>query len=223
LGFCVLAGAWWGLSSASALGHTPDTVQATKTGPNSAELDLSAYPDSQICHPDASDPQSGWVSYCQSDVSKNAPTTSYEVPANSLITVVIKNYDSSSKLLNDYFAQVRGTIGGVAIMNGKPMTQLPPDNVAHTFTLQTTPDSDHPLFVSVPLLGVPDNAPNVTVNGVQYPKPNVISFQFHTGASDTYIWHCYIPCGQDRVPPYGFSGPMATTGYMAGRVSVANY
>jgi hypothetical protein len=108
------------------------------------------------------------------------------------------------------------------------MTQLNADQPGHTFTLQSPPDTSSPLFVNVPLLGVPDNAPNVnvTVNGnqYQYPKPNVISFQFRTGpAGTTYIWHCYVPCGSDRGVPYGFSGPMSTTGFMAGTLTVASY
>jgi hypothetical protein len=77
-------------------------------------------------------------------------------------------------------------------------------------------------------MGVADNAPAVTqqifgVTTSDYPKPNVISFQFRTGPPGTYIWHCYDPCGNDREPPYGFSGPMSTTGYMAGTMTVANY
>jgi hypothetical protein len=61
-------------------------------------------------------------------------------------------------------------------------------------------------------------------NQYQYPKPNIIEFQFRTGpAGHTYIWHCYVPCGNDRESPYGFSGPMSTTGFMAGTISVTNY
>ncbi len=113
--------------------------------------------------------------------------------------------------------------------NNKPMSQINADDAAHTFTIQSTPDETNPIFVSVPLLGVPDDAPintNVTgVDGKQYPyqAPNVISFQFRTGPSGTYIWHCYVPCGNDRESPYGFTGPMATTGYMAGTITVTNY
>lgn len=112
------------------------------------------------------------------------------------------------------------------VVNGKPMSQISADAPGHTFTLQSTPDTNHLLFVSVPLLGVSANAnPNaVTVNGNPYPKPNVISFQFKTGpAGTTYVWHCYVPCGDPREPPYGFSGPMSTTGFMAGTMTVANY
>ena len=217
VGFGVLLAVWVGLASAQGLGYNPATLQATKTGSNSATLNLSTFPDSLVCHPDAPNPQITWVTYC--------PSTTWELPANSVVTVVIKQYDSASGLYNDFFQKVQGTVGGVAMYNNKPMSQINPDDVAHTFTIQSTPDETNPIFVSVPLLGVADNAPNnVTVNGNPYPTPNVIQFQFRTGpAGHSYIWHCYVPCGNDRETPFGFSGPMATTGFMAGMITVTNY
>src|SRR6266516_6618706 len=213
LGFGIIALVALGLQSNAGLGYEPTTLQATPTGPNSATLNLSTFPDSQICHPDAPNPQIGWVTYC--------PSTTWELPANSVITVSIKQYDSASGLYNDFFQKVQGTVGGVAMYNNKPMSQINGDDAAHTFTIQSQPDETTPIFVSVPLLGVADNAPNLA-NG--YPAPNVIEFQFRTGpAGHVYIWHCYVPCGNDRESPYGFTGPMSTTGYMAGTLTVTNY
>jgi hypothetical protein len=212
LGFGIVALVALGLRSNEGLGYEPAALLATKTGTNSATLNLSTFPDSQVCHPDALNPQITWVTYC--------PSTTWEVPANSLITVVIKQYDSASGLYNDFFQTVQGTVGGVAMYNNKPMSQINGDDAAHTFTIQSTPDEPNPIFVSVPLLGVADDAPNLA-NG--YPAPNVITFQFHTGPAGTYIWHCYVPCGNDKESPYGFSGPMATTGFMAGTMTVTNY
>lgn len=217
LGFAIVAGIMLSLQAAKGLGYEPDVLHATPTGPNSATLTISTMPDSQVCHSDMGDPQIGWVTYC--------PTTNLVVPPNSTITMVIQQYDSASTLINDYFRHVHGTIGGTALANGKPFSEVAMDAPGHTFTLQSPPNSPYPLFVSVPLLGVPDNAnPNaVTINGNPYPKPNIITFQFQTGPPGTYIWHCYVPCGSDRGVPYGFSGPMATTGYMAGTLTVASY
>ncbi len=220
LGFGIVAGIVLGLRSIGGLGYEPDVLKANKTGPNSATLSISTFPDSQVCHADADAQQSGWVTYC--------PTTTFVVPANSTITVVINNYDGATTLVNDYFRQVQGTIGGVELVNNKPIREVSADTVAHTFTLQSTPDSPNPLYVSVPLVGVADDAPTVTqqIYGNSYdsyPKPNVISFQFHTGPPGTYIWHCYDPCGEDREPPYGFTGAMSTTGWMAGTMTVASY
>lgn len=217
LGFGIIALVALGLRADSGVGYEPGVLQATKTGPNSATLDLSTFPDSMVCHADAPNPEIGWVTYC--------PSTNWELPANSVITVTIKQYDSASGLYNDFFQKVQGTVGDIAMYNNKPMGQINADDAAHTFTIQSEPNESNPIFVSVPLLGVADNAPaNVNINGNMYPTPNVISFQFHTGpAGHTYIWHCYVPCGNDRKSPYGFSGPMATTGYMAGTITVTNF
>jgi len=222
VGFGVVIAVWVGLASDQGLGYEPPVLQATKTSSNSAELDLSAYPDSHVCHPDATNPQINWVTYC---ASTNVQGTNIEVPPNSLITVVIKQYDTPTGVLNDFFQTVQGTVGGVAMYNNTPMSQLKNEDIAHTFTIQSVPDETNPIFVNVPLLGVSATAPaNVTINGNQYPKPNVIQFQFRTGpAGHTYIWHCYVPCGSNLEAPYGFSGPMATTGYMAGTITVSSY
>ncbi len=226
LGFGILAGIWLSLSSISSLGSESGVVQATRTGPNSATLELATYPDSHVCHADAPAAQAIWVTYCS---GTNGQANNLEVPPNSVITVVIKQYDSSTTLTNDYFRQVRGTIGGVALLNNKPFSQVSADAPSHTFTIQSSPNnSTYPIFVSVPLVGTPNNAPTpVNINGNMYPVPNVISFQFKTGpAGITYIWHCYDPCGDTqyaRKPPFGFSGPMWTLGYMSGMMTVTNY
>jgi hypothetical protein len=216
IGFGIVAGIAFGLQANTGLGYEPGVLQATKTGPGTADLDLATYPDSQVCHAGDGNPQITWVTYCSS--------TSFEVPANSLITVVIKQYDSASGLYNNFFQAVQGTVGNTATYNGKTMNQINAADIAHTFTLQSQPFATNPLYVSVPLLGVADNAPSdTTVDGIQYPTPNVIEFQFRTGADGTYVWHCYVPCGNDRESPYGFSGPMSTTGFMAGTMTVASY
>jgi hypothetical protein len=199
----------------SGLGYEPAATRST-TG---ASISLSAFPDSMVCHGSGGGPHPEWVSYC--------PSTSIKLPANTTVTVTIYQYDSSTSLHNPFFDQVRGTVGGTMTVNGRAMTGLSPDAAGHTFTIQTPPDEkEYPLFVSVPLMGVPDNAPNaVTINGSQYPKPNVIVFRFRTGGPGTYVWHCYIPCGTGLAGAgiggqEGFGGPMATTGYMSGTVTV---
>src|ERR1700730_11101071 len=217
---------------------TAPVLKATITGPNTATLNLATYPDSHVCHADASSQEVSWVTYCSGN-SDNSAFTQIELPPNSLITVNISQYDSGTALINDYFAQVRGTS---ATLDGKPFTNISEvsqiskttpghtfsSDPGHTFTIQSEPDSSNPIFVSVPLIGVNSTAPaNVNINGNMYPTPNVISFQFRTGpAGMTYLWHCYDPCGDTqyaRNPPFGFSGPMGTTGYMAGTLTVSNY
>jgi len=204
----------------SGLGYEPPASHAT-TG---ASVSLSVFPDSHPCHGSTSGaagggPHSDWVTYC--------PSTSIRIPAYSTVTFTIKQYDTSTALHNPYFDQVRGTIGGVMHVNGRPIRQISPDAPGHTFTIQTPPNANETyLFLNVPLVGVPSSAPNaVTIAGEQYPRPNVIVFQFRTGTPGQYVWHCYVPCGTGLAGDgiggqEGFGGPMATTGYMSGTVTV---
>lgn len=197
------------------LGYEPAAAGAT-TG---ASITLGAFPDSMACHGSGGGPHPTWVTYC--------PTTTIKLPRRQIVTVTIDQYDTATTFHNPFFAKVRGTIGNTMTVNGKPMTQVALDAAGHTFTIQTPPDvNEDQLFVSVPLLGVPDSAPSaVTINGNKYPKPNVIVFRFKTGGPGTYVWHCYIPCGTGLAGEglggqNNFGGPMATTGYMAGTVTV---
>ncbi|HSO98069.1 MAG TPA: hypothetical protein VLP43_03885 [Solirubrobacteraceae bacterium] len=198
------------------LGYQPAAARST-TG---ASVSLSALPDSMVCHGAGGGPHPEWVSFC--------PSTTIKVPANSLVTVTILQYDSATALHNPFFDQVRGTVGGTMTVNGRAMTQLSSDTAGHTFTIQTPPNEhEDPLFVSVPLLGVPENAPNVvTINGNPYPRPNVIVFRFRTGGPGSYVWHCYVPCGTGLAGDgiggqNNFGGPMSTTGYMSGTLTVS--
>ena len=172
-------------------------------------LNLATYPDSLSgvhgknggAHPD-------WVTY--------GPSTSLWGPAHALVKVTIRNYDTSARPNDLYYATVHGTVGGVAYYDGKPLSQLSPDQSAHTFTIHMFPTAGQPpLFVSVPMLAVADNAPNLA-NG--YPKPTVTTFEFRTGGPGRYICQCFAPCCD---PTYaGFGGPMSTIGYMAGTITV---
>lgn len=204
-----------GVRAEKGLGYEP-AAKASTTG---AHITLSVFPDSMVCHGSGGGPHSDWVTYC--------PTTTIRVPAHSTVTVTVEQYDSATALHNPFFDTVRGTVGGVMYVNGKAARQISPDAPGHTFTIQTPPDENETqLFVNVPLTGVGSSAPNaVKINGNPYPKPNVITFQFKTGSAGTYVWHCYVPCGtglagdgsggQDN-----FGGPMATTGYMSGTLTV---
>lgn len=198
------------------LGYEPAAARAT-TG---ASINLAAFPDSMACHGSGGGPHADWVTYC--------PSTTIKVPAYSTVTVTIEQYDSATTLHNPFFDKVRGTVGGTMSIDGKAVSQVTPDAAGHTFTIQTPPNEKaYPLFVSVPLPGVADNAPNaVKVNGSPYPKPVVIVFRFRTGGPGTYVWHCYIPCGTGLAGDgiggqNNFGGPMATTGYMSGTLTVA--
>src|SRR5271165_5956023 len=91
------------------LGYEPAADAAT-TG---ASVALSVFPDSMVCHGSGGGPHSDWVTYC--------PSTTIKVPAHSTITVTVRQYDGATTLHNPFFDRVRGTVGGVMIVNGRPM------------------------------------------------------------------------------------------------------
>src|SRR5258708_13282703 len=124
LGFGCVAGIFLGLRSIGGLGYELAVLQATKTGPGSATLGLSTYPDSHVCHADAPVPEINWVTYCS---STNVQGTNLEVPANSLITVLIKQYDTPTGVLNDFFQTVHETVGDPPIYNITPSSPLNTD------------------------------------------------------------------------------------------------
>lgn len=205
------AGVWAVALLLGGLAHRRPLLDA-KPGAGGAgvwTLNLATYPDSLSgvhgknggAHPD-------WVTY--------GPTTNLWVPAHALVRVTVRNYDTSATPNDVFYAKVHGTVGGVAYYNGRPLRQLNPADSAHTFTIHMFPTAGQPtLFVSVPMLAVPDNAPSLA-NG--YPKPTVTTFEFRTGAPGRYVWQCFAPCGD---PTYaGFGGPMGTIGYMAGTITV---
>ncbi len=184
-------------------------VVETNAGPvTHVSLTLSTYPNSMAgehgrgggSHPD-------WVSY--------GPTTNLSVPAHALVTVTILNYDTATPLADPFYGRVQGTVGGIEWVNGHAVHGIPYKRIAHTFTIHMFPTPTQPILdVNVPLLGVPSDAP-VLSNG--YPAPNIIIFQFKTGAPGRYIWQCEDPCGTRF---NGFGGPMSTQGYMAGTLVV---
>jgi hypothetical protein len=219
IGFLLLFGLREALANAASLGYEPAVYHAKVTGPHSASLSLTTWPDSMQCHGSNGSAGGGshpdWVTYC--------PSTSLQVPANSLVTVTITNYDAGDPVKNPFFASVHGTVNNIEVVNGKPMHgQVPTGPVAHTFTVQSIPNSPAQLFISVPLAALSEIAPTpLTLNGSQYPKPTTITFQFHSGRPGKYIWKCYVPCGSGLEDfQEGFGGPMSTTGYMAGTLTV---
>jgi hypothetical protein len=145
---------------------------------------------------DGNNEHPNWVGYL--------PTTYLHVPAGAVVHMTIDQQDGQTGLRNEFFGLVRGTVGDQMTVNGKVMTALDPTTAAHTFTI---PD----LGVSVPLLGVADNAPaNAQV---------VIQFDFVVpDTKGLYRWQCFVPCAAGTL--YGNGGQMQTLGYMAGELQV---
>lgn len=143
------------------------------------------------------------------------PSTTLQVPANSVVTVTLRQYDSGGPIYNDFFAKAHGTLDGTITVDGKQVKEIDPSNVAHTFTIHNYPSADQPtLNVSVPLPAVSANAKN-EANG--YPKPHEVTFTFVVGEKGTYVWNCEFPCGSGYVE---FGGPMSQRGWMSGTLEV---
>ncbi len=182
----------------------------TTTEQHHAFVHLSTYPDSMAGeHGKDGGKNPDWVSY--------GPGTDVTVPAHSLVTVTISQYDGGEAITNPWFAKVHGTIGGTETVNGKPVTEVDPETIGHTWTLHAAPTAQDPLFVSAPLPAIPDDAPPAP--GSDYPKPIEVTFSFHTKGPGKYIWNCEFPCGDGYYAKFG--GPMATRGYMSGTFTVS--
>jgi hypothetical protein len=155
-----------------------------------------------------------WVSYLIRDSGHWKRSTIWKVPANTLVHVTVYQFDGDSGLRNPFLAQTQGLIGQ-STLNGKPFTQIKPDNASHTFAIPQ-------LGVLIPLEGVPDNAKNQCGFAPCDPKTmahNTITFTFRSGKKKgLYRWQCFVPCAAGF--QFGFGGPMQTIGYMDGFIDV---
>lgn len=173
-----------------------------------ATLAISAYPDSMAgSHGKDGGAHPGYVTY--------GPSTNFEVPAYSVITMTVTNYDGGESLNNDYFARVRGTIDGSALLNGVRMTSISPDAVGHTFTVHGLAVGQDEFFLSVPMKAVAEE--DMPEEGYTL-KPNVTTFTFITGGPGEYVWNCEYPCGDGTIAKFGAA--MSTMGYMSGHFTV---
>jgi hypothetical protein len=159
-------------------------------------------------------PHPTWVSYLvQNDSGKWVHSTIFRVPAHSLVTVTVYQFDTATGLRNPYFGGSLGIVGDMTV-DGKPVKTLDPDLASHTFAI---PD----LGVSVPLQGVPDNAKNqCSVAPCTLKQAHkTITFTFRTGDKGTFRWQCFVPCAASFI--LGSGGPMQSLGYMDGYLVVA--
>jgi hypothetical protein len=210
-----LAGVLVGIAAACALlayyiaGYlvaVPPNVQAAGQAPQaSVTLQTVAALGTQP-HPD-------WVSYLVKKPGGSwVHSTVLTVPANSLVTVTVYQYDTATGLRNPYWGGPRGIVGKMTL-DGKPIATLDPDLASHTFAVPE-------LGVSVPLAGVADDAKDQC--GVApctlAEAHRTITFTFRTGKAGTYRWQCFVPCAAGFI--LGFGGPMQSLGYMDGLMHV---
>ena len=132
--------------------------------------------------------------------------SSVTIPAHSKVTFVITNFDDATPLQAALFAKVTGTVGNTMSVTpidpanpnapgqATTVSQVDPNDVGHTFT-----------------------APGLGNLNIPVPGHAQVSFTVETGAAGTFDWNCFDPCGTG---PDGTSGPMVTTGYMQGTITV---
>ncbi len=123
----------------------------------------------------------------------------FSVPANVPVTITITNYDNGTNPVPASFAQVLGTVGGTetvtnATATGAVVTSIPAGQVAHTFTLISSPYDI-----------------NVPVPAAQGTTPTSVSFTIVFTTTGQFVWHCMAPCNGHA---------MTTPGYMTGTVTV---
>jgi hypothetical protein len=159
-------------------------------------------------------PAPDWVTYLGQDGGGHwHHSTIYKLPAHTLVTVTLYQFDSATGLRNPFLAQVRGTQGGTATVDGKRLSVVNADDASHTFTVPS-------LGLSVPLPGISDNAKNpCSVAPCSLANDHTtITFSFMTPGRGTYRWQCFVPCAAAFI--FGNGGPMQTLGWMSGELVV---
>jgi len=164
---------------------------------------------------EGTDPHPSWVSYYAVDASSRnwRHDTTFVLPANSVVTVTVYNYDGQSGLRNPFLSQAQGIARGTFTLNGRPTKSIGPDTASHIFAIPE-------LGVSVPVYGVPDDAKNQCANAPcsLSNAHSTTTFTFHTGKAGLYRWQCFVPCAAGYIA--GWGGPMQTVGYMDGFIKV---
>lgn len=191
------------------LTNAPPVTAATQTA-NGAQLYIAT-----VAAAELSDSHPTWVSYYAVDANSQhwVHSTTYEVPANSLVHVTLYQFDSQTGLRNEFLGQARGTVGGGFLLNGKPTQAIDPGTASHVFSIPQ-------LGLSVPLYGIPDTAKNPCANAPcsLSTSHETISFTFRTHQKGLFRWQCFVPCAAGFIQ--GFGGPMQTVGYMDGYLKV---
>ena len=158
-------------------------------------------------------PHPDWVSYLVKDSSGQwKRTTIFTLPANAIVHVTIYNFDGASGLRNPFLGQPQGLVGK-ELVDGKPLTVMPPDQPSHTFAVPE-------MGILVPIAPVADDAKNPCGYApcAMSSAHRTITFTFRTGKPGRYRWQCFVPCAAGFI--YGFGGPMQSVGYMDGFLNV---
>jgi hypothetical protein len=131
------------------------------------------------------------------------------VRAGATVVLTIREYDDMVTPLadNSPFLQV---MGGTETVNGKRVTSVSNQQIAHTFTVPSLG-----INVPLPIAGMGGSMGSMTGGD----GPTTVRFTFHAPATPgTYLWLCATPCGTG---PYGISGAMRLSGWMRGHLIVS--
>lgn len=164
----------------------------------------------------------GYNTTNKKDYVQYGPSTHIVLPAHTYVTMTIHGYDGGEKLNAPFFGKVIGTIGGTMNVDGIDVSEIPADQVQHTFTIHSLPSSNRdPLFINIPLQHVDqgDNGALPTQDSATNFKGHTMTFSFITGGAGEYVWNCEYPCGDGTYAKFGAA--MSAYGYMSGKVSVA--
>jgi hypothetical protein len=189
----------WGVMYKPAYGADRTSNSAVKCSAGGCTIHLTIQV--EVGNTGAGGPHDDYLGY-QTDTKVPHPGTIFTLPRNTLVTVIVRNFDSRTALRNPFFTLVQGTVGNVEYVNGKKIHVMNPDLTSHTFTI---PD----FGVSVPMEGIPTSGK---------PPFETMKFTFRTpNRKGVFSWQCIVPCGYGL---YGNGGPMGEVGYMQGLITL---
>lgn len=130
------------------------------------------------------------------------------LPENANVTVTVINHDDGgAPLVSPNDSKVQGTLNGTITVDGKTVTSVPANDIAHTITIAPTG--------SFKGLNIPIEAHPSTE------KTNTIVFTFHTPSSPTTLhWACMSKCGSGSDGMGGVMNWSMDPGYMSGTWTV---
>ena len=138
------------------------------------------------------DGRPGWPRY--------QPAT-WTVRKGETVVLRLTSYDDGTAPLSGaqmMYDHVEGTLGGTELVDGKPLSSVPNDDVAHTFTVVG-------LGLNLPVPAAPTGG-----------KVTIVA-RFVATRAGTFVWQCYAPCGSGM---NSMGGAMSTKGWMEGTVRV---
>ena len=141
------------------------------------------------------------------------PSTHLTFPINTLVKLTIVNYDDgNATLLESQYANVEGTVNGtityvnndnvnstnggsgIVLNGGETVKSIPPDIIAHTFTI-----------------------PSLNIN-IPVPLSSTVVAYIKITTAGNFQWMCETACGAG---PSGTLAAMDTPGWMTGDVEVS--